>query len=431
MHTLRYEPIPAAFYASTRDKLAAQLPAGSLVIVHSNDIYPTNADGTLPHHQNANLFYLTGIEQEETVLLMRVFENGEHEDTLLLRETNEHIVIWEGARLTKEDATALSGIEDVRWTDEYNALLAEWVPTAKEVWLERDNHPRRLTYVQTRNERMAAALMASYPDAKLKSIYDILASMRLVKSEEELVQLREACRITGEGWVEMLRSVRPGMGEWEIEALLSAAYIRRRARKFSFHPIIASGKDTCVLHYISNHKLCQDGDLILLDIGAEYAGYAGDMTRTIPANGKYTPRQKAVYEACLAVHRYAKEIMLPGLKKSEYERLVRVRMAAELVKLGLLTREEVDAAPENPLCVRKYFMHGTSHPIGLDVHDVGPADPVFAENQVWTIEPGIYIPEESIGIRIETDVLIYSDHAEDLIPNAPLDVADIEALMAH
>lgn len=431
MHTLRYEPIPAAFYASTRDKLAAQLPAGSLVIVHSNDIYPTNADGTLPHHQNANLFYLTGIEQEETVLLMRVFENGEHEDTLLLRETNEHIVIWEGARLTKEDATALSGIEDVRWTDEYNALLAEWVPAAKEVWLERDNHPRRLTYVQTRNERMAAALMASYPDAKLKSIYDILASMRLVKSEEELVQLREACRITGEGWVEMLGSVRPGMGEWEIEALLSAAYIRRRARKFSFHPIIASGKDTCVLHYISNHKLCQDGDLILLDIGAEYAGYAGDMTRTIPANGKYTPRQKAVYEACLAVHRYAKEIMLPGLKKSEYERLVRVRMAAELVKLGLLTQEEVDAAPENPLCVRKYFMHGTSHPIGLDVHDVGPADPVFAENQVWTIEPGIYIPEESIGIRIETDVLIHSDHAEDLIPNAPLDVADIEALMAH
>ncbi len=430
MHTLRYEPIPASFYKSTRDKLAAQLPAGSLVIVHSNDIYPTNADGTLAHHQNANLFYLTGIDQEETVLLMRVQEDGKHEDTLLLRETNEHIVIWEGARLTKEDATALCGIEDVRWTDEYNALLAAWVPAAKEVWLERDNHPRRLTYVQTRNERMAAALLASYPDVKLQSLYDILAAMRLVKSEEELVQLREACRITGEGWVEILSQVKPGMGEWEIEALLSAAYIRRRARKFSFHPIIASGKDTCVLHYISNHKACEDGSLILLDIGAEYAGYAGDMTRTIPANGKYTPRQKVVYEACLAVHRYAREIMLPGLRKSEYERLVRVRMAAELVKLGLLTQEEVDAAPENPLCVRKYFMHGTSHPIGLDVHDVGPADPVFAENQVWTIEPGIYIPAENIGIRIETDVLIHADHAEDLIPNAPLDVADIEALMA-
>lgn len=431
MHTLRYEPIPASFYQATRDKLAAQLPAGSLVIVHSNDIYPTNADGTLAHHQNANLFYLTGIDQEETVLLMRVSEDGKHEDTLLLRETNEHIVIWEGARLTKEAATAMCGIEDVRWTDEYNALLAAWVPAAKEVWLERDNHPRRLTYVQTRNERMAAALQASYPDAKLQSLYDILASMRLVKSEEELVQLREACRISGEGWVEVLSSIKPGMGEWEIEALLSAAYIRRRARKFSFHPIIASGNDTCVLHYISNHKVCEDGSLILMDIGAEYGGYAGDMTRTIPANGKYTPRQKAVYEACLAVHRYAREIMLPGLKKSEYERMVRVRMAAELVKLGLLTQEEVDAAPENPLCVRKYFMHGTSHPIGLDVHDVGPADPVFAENQVWTIEPGIYIPDENIGIRIETDVLIHADHAEDLIPGAPLDVADIEALMAR
>ncbi len=431
MHTLRYEPIPASFYKSTRDKLAAQLPAGSLVIVHSNDIYPTNADGTLAHHQNANLFYLTGIDQEETVLLMRVQEDGKHEDTLLLRETNEHIVIWEGARLTKEDATALCGIEDVRWTDEYNALLAAWVPAAKELWLERDNHPRRLTYVQTRNERMAAALQASYPDVKLQSLYDILASMRLVKTEEELAQLREACRITGEGWVEILSHIKPGMGEWEMEALLSAAYIRRCARKFSFHPIIASGKDTCVLHYISNHKRCEDGDLILFDIGAEYAGYAGDMTRTIPANGKYTPRQKAVYEACLAVHRYAREIMLPGLKKSEYERLVRVRMAAELVKLGLLTQEEVDAAPENPLCVRKYFMHGTSHPIGLDVHDVGPADPVFAENQVWTIEPGIYIPAENIGIRIETDVVIHADSTEDLIPNAPLDVEDIEALMAR
>ncbi len=431
MHTLRYEPISAAFYKTTRDQLAAQLPAGSLVIVHSNDIYPTNADGTLPHHQNANLFYLTGIDQEESVLLMRVQEDGKHEDTLLLRETNEHIVIWEGARLTKEDATALSGIDDVRWTDEYNALLAAWVPAAKKVWLERDNHPRRLTYVQTRNERMAAALLAAYPDVELQSLYDLLAGMRLVKSEAEIAQLREACRITGEGWVEVLRSIKPGMGEWEMEALLSAAYIRRRARKFSFHPIIASGKDTCVLHYISNHKCCAEGDLILFDIGAEYGGYAGDMTRTIPANGKYSPRQKAVYEACLAVHRYARDIMRPGLKKSEYERLVRVRMAAELVKLGLLSQQEVDAAPENPLCVRKYFMHGTSHPLGIDVHDVGPADPVFAENQVWTIEPGIYIPEESIGIRIETDVLIHADYTEDLIPNAPLDVADIEALMAH
>lgn len=429
MHTLRYTPLPATFYSTRRDTLAAKLPAGALVIIHANDIYPTNADGTMPHHQNANLFYLTGIDQEETVLMMRVGEDGSHEDTLLLRETNEHIIIWEGARLTQALGTELSGIADVRWTDEYNALLAEWVPAAKEVWLERDNHPRRYTYVQTRNERQAAALLASYPDTKVCCLYDLLAEMRLVKTEEELQQLREACRITGEGYTEVLRSIKPGMGEWEMEAALSAAYIRRRARKFSFLPIIASGADTCVLHYISNHKCCADGDLILFDIGAEYGGYAGDMSRTVPANGKFTPRQKAVYEACLAVHYYARDIMRPGLRKTEYERLVRVRMAAELVKLGLLTQEEVDAAPENPLCVRRYFMHGTSHPLGLDVHDVGPADPVFAENQVWTVEPGIYIAEENIGIRIETDVVIHADGTEDLIPNAPLEVADIEALM--
>ena len=429
-HTLRYEPIPAAFYQSNRDALASELPAGSLVIVHANDIYPTNADGTLAHHQNANLFYLTGIDQEETVLLMRIGEGGEHSDTLLLRETNEHIVIWEGARLTAEAATGLSGIDDVRWTDQYNALLAEWVPAASCIWLETDNHPRRFTYVQTRNERLAFALRASYPDAKVESLYARLSAMRLVKTEEELVQLRRACRITGAGFAEILPQVKPGMGEWEIEAALSAAYIRRRARKFSFLPIIASGGDTCVLHYISNHKEVQDGDLILLDIGAEYGGYAGDMTRTIPANGKFTPRQRAVYEAVLRVQRYAMSIMRPGLEKQEYERMVRVNMAAELVKLGLLSQEEVDAQPQNPLCVRKYYMHGTSHSLGLDVHDVGSDTKCFAVGQVWTVEPGIYIPAEKIGIRLETDVLITEDGVEDLIPNAPIEPDDIEAAMA-
>ncbi len=430
-HTLRYKPIPASFYKANRDKLAAKLPAGALVIVHANDIYPTNADGTLAHHQNANLFYLTGIDQEETVLLMRVGENGEHEDTLLLRETNESIVIWEGARLTAAAATALSGVEDVRWTDAYNALLAEWVPAASSLWLETDNHPRRFTYVQTRNERMMAALRASYPDVRVESLYSILAEMRLVKAPEEMIQLRRACEITGEGFAEILPMVKPGMGEWEIEAALSAAYIRRRARKFSFLPIIASGADTCVLHYISNHKAVQDGDLILLDIGAEYGGYAGDMTRTIPANGKFSPRQRAVYEAVLRVQRYAMSIMRPGLEKKEYERLVRVNMAAELVKLGLLTQEEVEAQGENPLCVRKYYMHGTSHSLGIDVHDVGSDTQCFAVGQVWTVEPGIYIPAEGIGIRLETDVLITGDGVVDLIPNAPIEPDDIEAAMAR
>ncbi len=428
MQTLRYTPIPASFYAANRDKLAARLPQGALVIVHANDIYPTNADGTHAHHQNASLFYLTGIDQEETVLLMRVGENGSHEDTLLLRETNEKIVIWEGARLTCEEATAMSGIADARWTSEYNALLAAWAPAAFGIWVEQDTHLRRCTHVQTRNDRFAAALQASYPDTKVHNIYGMLEAMRLVKAPEEMAQIREACRITGEGFVALLPKIHPGMGEWEMEAELSAEYIRRCARKFSFHPIVASGKDTCVLHYISNHKCCRDGDLILFDIGAEYGGYAGDMTRTVPANGKFTPRQKAVYEAVLATHRYAASIMRAGGARKDYELAVRRFMGQQLVGLGLLKPEEVEGQ-ENPLAVRRYFMHGTSHSLGIDVHDVGSDDATFAVGQVWTIEPGIYIPEENIGIRIETDVLITEDGTEDLIPNAPLDIADIEALM--
>ncbi len=428
MHTLRYTPIPASFYIANRDKLAAELPEGALVIVHSNDIYPTNADGTLAHHQNASLFYLTGIDQEETVLLMRVGREGTHEDTLLLRETNEKIVIWEGARLTREEATAMSGIADARWTSEYNALLAEWVPAASGIWVEQDTHLRRCTHVQTRNDRFNAALQASYPEATLHNIYDKLAAMRLVKAPEEVAQIREACRITGEGFVELLPKIHPGMSEWEMEAELSAGYIRRRARKFSFHPIVASGRDTCVLHYISNHKCCQDGDLILFDIGAEYGGYAGDMTRTVPANGRFSPRQRAVYEAVLATHRYAASIMRAGEARQDYELAVRRFMGQQLVGLGLLKPEEVEGI-ENPLAVRRYYMHGTSHSLGIDVHDVGSDNAIFAVGQVWTIEPGIYIPEENIGIRIETDVLITEEGTEDLIPHAPLEVEDIERLM--
>ncbi len=428
MQTLRYTPIPASFYTANRDKLAAQLPQGALVILHANDIYPTNADGSLAHHQNASLFYLTGIDQEETVLMMRIGAEGAHEDTLLLRETNEKIVIWEGARLTQEEGTAMSGIADVRWTSAYNALLAEWVPAASGIWVEQDTHLRRCTHVQTRNDRFAAALQASYPEAKVSNVYDMLAAMRLVKAPEEITQIREACRITGEGFVALLPTIRPGMGEWEMEAALSAEYIRRRARKFSFHPIIASGKDTCVLHYISNHKACQDGDLILFDIGAEYGGYAGDMTRTVPANGRFSPRQKAVYEAVLATHRYARSIMKAGEERKYYEMAVRRFMGQQLVALGLLAAEDVEGQ-EDPRAVRRYFMHGTSHSLGIDVHDVGSDNAVFAAGQVWTIEPGIYIPEENIGVRIETDVLITEEGTEDLIPNAPLDVADIEALM--
>ncbi len=429
MKTLRYTPIPAEFYRDTRDRLAALLPAQSLVVIHANDVFPTNADGTMAHHQNADLFYLTGIDQEETVLLMRVGERGEHKDTLLLRETNERIAVWEGARLTQDEASGISGVADVRWTTEYNTLLAESMKTAQHIYLEQDEHPRRYTPVQTRNDRYAVALRAAYPDAPVKSLFPLLASMRLAKGEGEIAQIREACRTTGQGFAAILPQIRPGMGEWEMEGLLSAEYIRRRSRGFSFLPIIASGHDTCVLHYISNHKVAHPGDLVLFDVGAEYGGYAGDMSRTVPIDGHYTARQREVYDAVLAVHRYAAKIMLPGVRKADYERRIRRFMAEQLIGLGLLTRDQVEKDSPDLACVRRYYMHSTSHSLGIDVHDVSPADPVFAPGQVWTIEPGIYIPEESIGVRIETDVLIHPDGVEDLIPDAPLEAADVEAMM--
>lgn len=429
MKTLRYTPISAEFYGKTRDRLAALLPEGSLVVIHANDVFPTNADGTMAHHQNADLFYLTGIDQEETVLLMQVGRNGEHQDTLLLRETNERIVIWEGARLTWKEAEEISGIADVRWTSQYATLLAECMSRASRVYLEIDEHPRRYTPVQTRNDRFAAALRAAYPNVSTQSLFFVLAGLRLVKSTEEIAQVREACRTTGQGFAAILPRIRPGMGEWELEGLLSAEYIRRRSRGFSFLPIIASGSDTCVLHYISNHKTCREGELVLFDVGAEYGGYAGDMSRTIPVNGKYTTRQREVYDAVLAVHRYAAQVMLPGVGKMDYERRVRRFMAEQLIGLGLLTREQVDTDPIDPVCVRRYYMHGSSHSLGIDVHDVTPSNPVFAPGQIWTIEPGIYIPEENIGVRIETDVLICPNGVEDLIPDAPLEAKDVEAMM--
>ena len=401
---MRYEPLPSSFFAGNREELASRLPAGSMLILHANDVFPTNADGTFALHQNANLFYLTGVDQEETVLVMTIREGG-WDEILLLRETNEQIAIWEGARLSQEQARELSGIQDVRWTDEYDALLEALVPSASMVFVEANQHPRCTCPVETRNARMTKELKEKFPDAVLKNVYEIMADMRQIKKPEEIKALKKACDITNEGFRELLRFIRPGVGEWQIEGFLANEFISRGPRKFSFLPIIASGKDTCVLHYIQNDKRCEDGDLVLMDIGTEYGNYNSDMTRTVPVNGKFTPRQRAVYESVLNMMTYAKKILRPGILKSEYERLVRVFAAGELVKLGLITPSQVAEKPSDPPIVRKYYMHGCSHFLGLDVHDVGEANPVVLPGMVFTVEPGIYIPDK-FGVRIEDLAII-------------------------
>lgn len=431
MDVMKYQPIPASFFTENRDSLASKLPVGSLLIIHANDVYPTNADGTMPLHQNANLFYLTGIDQEETVFIMKIGENGAHEDTLLLRETNDQISIWEGARLTQEQGTELSGIRNVLWTTEYDTLVKQFMHATKTVYLEENQHPRCTSPVQTRNVRLGDELKKNFPDAVYENVYPILGEMRLIKKPVEIEYLKKACEITGEGFKSLIKTLKPGMGEWEMEAHLSYEYLRRGARKFSFLPIIASGANTCVLHYIVNDQACKDGDLVLLDIGAEYGNYNGDMTRTVPANGRFTPRQRAVYNSVLRAMKYAKQIMRPGVDKKEYERLIRVFVGKELVALGLLTPEDLAEKPEDPPAVRRYFMHGISHSLGLDVHDVGDPQPVFQAGMVFTIEPGIYIREESIGIRLETDVLIGEETNTDLLAQVPLEADDIEKWMAE
>lgn len=428
---MRYESLSSSFYAGNRAELAARLPSGSLVILHSNDVFPTNADGTFALHQNANLFYLTGVDQEETVLLMLIKEDGSWDETLLLRKTNDQIAIWEGSRLTCEQGRAQSGIQDVRWTTEYDALLNHLVPSADMIFVESNLHPRATCPVETRNARMIKGLLEQFPEATLKNVYEILSSMRQIKKPEEIEALRKACAITNEGFRALLGFIRPGVGEWQIEGFLANEFISRGSRKFSFLPIIASGRDTCVLHYIQNNKRCEDGDLVLMDIGTEYGNYNSDMTRVVPVNGKFTPRQRAVYESVLNMMTYARSILRPGLIKAEYERMVRVFAAQELVKLGLITPEQVAEHPSDPPAVKKYYMHGCSHFLGLDVHDVGDSNPVLAPGMVFTVEPGIYIAEESIGIRLENDVLIGELENIDLLADVPLLPDDIERLMAH
>lgn len=414
-----------------RTRLAELLPAGSVLILHSNDVFPTNADGSMALHQNANLFYLCGIDQEETVLMMKIGKNASCEVTLLLRETSDTIAIWEGKRLTKDEASALSGIDDVRWTSEYETSLEEYMAQAGTVYLETNDHPRASNPVQTRNVRYGIEIKEQYPGKTYENIYPVIAGLRTIKSDVEIDMLKKACDITTQGFVALLGCVKPGMGEWEIEARLSYEYIKRGARKFSFLPIIASGPNSCVLHYITNDHVCQDGDLVLLDIGAEYGCYNGDMTRTIPVNGKFTPRQRAVYEAVLRTMEYANSILRPGILKSEYERKVRVHVAGELLELGLITAADIEEKPEDPPVVKKFFMHGCSHFLGLDVHDVGDRDPIIAPGMVFTIEPGIYIRDEAIGIRLENDYLVGETENTNLMPHSPIQPDEIERLMAQ
>jgi Xaa-Pro aminopeptidase len=427
---VRYEPLTAGLFTRNRHNLRALLKPSSIVILHANDIYPTNADGSLGFKQNSDLFYLTGVDQEDTVLvLMPDAIDPKEREILFVKETSELIAIWEGQKLTKEKAAEVSGIERIEWSHTFESFLHRWVPQMDHVYLSTNEHLRASVAVETRNARFIRECQARYPLHRYERLSQLMHRLRIIKGVEEIRLLQKACDITEAGFRRLLGFIKPGVGEWEIEAELLHEFVRRGSRGFAYAPIIGSGKNACVLHYVENDCVCQDGEMVLLDVAAEYAGWNSDLTRTVPVNGKFSPRQRAVYDAVLRVFRGANEILRPGNTPLEYQKAVVEIMDRELVGLGLYTAQEAkDQGPEKPL-LKKYFMHSTSHPLGLDVHDVSPPHEPFAEGMVFTIEPGIYIREEGLGVRLENDFLIGNDSNIDLMGNIPIEAEEIEQLM--
>lgn len=429
---MRYEPLPADLCIKNRKKLYANLKPGSAVILTSNDPMPTNADGTMGFRQNSDLLYLTGIDQEETMLIL--FPDAfreEHREMLFLRQTSEEIAIWEGHKFTKDEARQLSGIQQVYWTTDFDRLQKWVMAEAEHIYLNSNEHARRGNPVETREMKLQKWLKAEYPMHRYERLAPIMHQIRSVKEPEEVEAIRTACGITRECFNAIINMVKPGVMEYEIEAVLWYELKKRRSRGPAYEPILASGANSCVLHYIDNSAACKDGDILLMDIGAEYANYASDLTRTIPVNGRYTQRQKDVYNAVLRVMKQSKALLQPGVFLDDYHKQVGSLMEEELLGLGLITQDDIRKQDPAWPAYKKYFMHGTSHFLGLDVHDVGLWHLPIREGMVFTCEPGIYILEEGIGVRIENDILVKAGGNEDLMADIPIEVEEIEGLMAR
>jgi len=427
---VRTETIPAELFVRNREKLKALLKPNSIVIVHANDAMPTNADGSLPFYQNSDLKYLSGVGQEETVLvLMPDARDPNEREILFVRETSELIAIWEGEKLTKDGAKKASGAGRVEWSAQFESFAHRMIPQADHIYLVTNEHLRASAVVETRNARFIKECQARYPLHRYERLAPLMHSLRMTKEPEEIDLIRKACAITKAGFERVLRYIKPGLGEWEIEAELIHEFVRRGSRGFAYAPIIGSGKNACVLHYVDNRDICRDGELVLMDVAAEWQGWNSDLTRTVPVSGRFTRRQRDVYDAVLAVFRGANAILRPGMNPLDYQKQVISLMEEQLVKLDLISLKDAKAQGPDKALVKKYFMHGTSHHLGLDVHDVCPPHEPFAPGMVLTIEPGIYIREEGLGIRLENDVVIGETQNIDLMGDIPIEAEEIEAIM--
>lgn len=428
---MKYDPIDNALFIRNRVEFAKHLKPNSLAIFNSNDIVTTSADSTMPFQQHRDIFHLSGVDQEESILV--IFpdaSNKGHKEILFLKETSDLIAIWEGEKLTKDKAYEVSGIKSVYWLDQFESVFNNLMSEAENVYLNTNEHLRANTEAETREDRFISWCKDKYPVHTYQRSAPIMHKIRSIKDFIEIDLMQKACDITEKGVRRIFGFIQPGVWEYEIEAEIIHEFIRNRSKGFAYTPIIASGKNACVLHYIENNQMCRDGDVILMDFGAEYANYSSDLTRSIPVNGRFTDRQKAVYNAVLHVKKESEKLLQPGIRLGDYHAEVGKLMESELVKLGLIDQIDIKNQDPNWPAYKKYFMHGTSHYIGLDTHDVGSwTEPVEA-GMVFTCEPGIYIPEENLGIRLEDDLVVQkSGEPFNLMQNIPIEVEEIEDLM--
>ncbi len=427
---MRYQPIDPQLFIDNRARLKKLLLPNSLAVVNANDTPPTNSDGCSATIPNSDLFYLTGVEQEQSILVLYPdADEDKHRELLFLREPTSENELWEGHKLTKEEARKQTGIQDIHWLGDFPRLFRRLICESEHVYLNSNEHKRSIVEVESRDARFVADTMRRYPLHRYERLAPLLHRLRAVKSPAEVALMQKACDITGDGFERVARFTRPGVRENEIEAEFAHEFLRQGGR-FAYLPIIATGKNACCLHYIANEATCRNGELLLLDVAASYANYNADLTRTIPVSGRFSRRQKRVYNSVLSVLRQCIRGLTPGKRLKDWQLEAEQFIQKELVDLGLLkARQIAKPGAENP-AFKKYFMHGVGHPLGLDVHDVGITTRPIEPGWVMTVEPGIYIPEEGFAVRLENNVLVTEGHPIDLMARIPIEADEIEALMS-
>ena len=426
---MRHLPIDSALFANHRKRLAERLPLGAIAFANANDVLPTNADGTLPYHPNSDLFYLSGIEQEESQLvLFPGCSNPKHREILFVRQPGEHLKIWEGYKHSKEDAQKISGIQTVYWTEDFDNIFQLLAAEAEVFYLNDNEHSRAANVVETREQRFNQKIQLDYPLHRVERLAPHLHDLRFCKDREEIKLIKQAIKVTERGFRKTLRMIKPGVTEFQVEAEWAREFIKQRC-KFAYPPIVASGSNTCVLHYLQNDQTCKRGNLLLMDVGACYANFNADLTRTIPVSGKFSLRQKQVYNAVLRVLRQSIDNATIGKSLKEWQNDSHHMMTEEMLRLKLITQAQVKKQdPDQPAC-RKFYMHGLGHSLGLDVHDVANGQSVFRENSVFTVEPGIYLPDEGYGVRLEDNIQITKNGPVNLMSKIPIETEEIEQIM--